>query len=86
MEYEWDEEKNRANNERRQLDFSEVENFDWDNAVIRRSDRFHEPRWVSIGYIGDRLHVVIFTERNGRCRIISLRIASNKERSEYAQA
>ena len=86
MEYEWDEEKNRANNERRQLDFSEVENFDWDNAAIRRTDRFHEPRRLSIVYIGDRLRVVVFAERNGRCRIISLRIANNRERSEYARA
>ncbi len=86
MEYEWDPEKNRENIERRQLDFSEVENFDWDNAVIRRSDRLGEQRWRAIGYIAERLHVVIFTERNDKCRIISFRIASNKERREYAQA
>ena len=86
MEYEWDEDKNHENIQRRQLDFSEVENFDWDNAVIRRSDRLGEQRWRAIGYIAERLHVVIFTERNDKCRIISLRIASNKERREYAQA
>lgn len=86
MEYEWDDEKNLENVERRQLDFSEVKNFDWDNAVIRRSDRFQEPRWRAIGYIGDRLHVVVFTERSDKCRVISLRIASNKERREYALA
>ena len=88
LEYEWDEEKSRANFERRQLYFSEVEKFDWGHAVIRRADRFQEPRWLAIGYIADRphLHVVIFTERNDKCRVISLRIASNKERREYAQA
>ena len=86
LEYEWDEENNRENVERRQLDFSEVNNFDWNNAVIRPSDRLQEQRWRAIGYIADRLHVVIFTERNGKCRVISLRIASNKERREYAQA
>ena len=85
MEYEWDPEKYLANVRRRQLDFSEVENFDWDHARIRRSDRFDEPRWPAIGYVGDRLHVVVFTERNGRCRIISFRIANNNERREYAQ-
>ena len=86
LEYEWDEEKNRANFERRRLDFSQVESFDWDNAVIRRSDRYLEPRWLAIGYLAGRLHVVVFTVRNGRCRIISLRVANNKERREYAQA
>ena len=84
-EYEWDEEKSRANFEKRQLDFSEVRNFVWDTAIIRRSDRFQEPRWLAIGYIGDQLHVLIFARRNGRYRIISLRKASNDERSEYAQ-
>lgn len=86
MEYEWDPEKNRENVERRQLDFSEVQNFDWDNARIRRSDRSQEPRWQAIGYIAERLHVIIFTERNDKCRTISLRVARNKERREYAQA
>ena len=86
LEYEWDEEKSRENVEKRQLDFSEVNNFDWDNAVIRPSDRLQEQRWRAIGYIGGRLRVVVFAERNERCRIISLRIANNKERIEYAQA
>ena len=86
MEYKWDQEKNRANVERRQLDFSAVEDFDWDNDLIRRSDCVNEPRWLAIGYIADKLHVVVFTERNGRCRVISLRIAGNRERRVYAQA
>ena len=86
-EYEWDEEKNRANYERRQLDFSEIRNFDWDTAIIRGSDRFQERRWLAIGHMeSDELYVVVFTRRNGRYRIISLRIASNKERIEYEQA
>ena len=86
-EYEWDEEKSRANVAERQLPFSEIENFDWDTAIIRRSDRFQEPRWLAIGHMGsDELYAVVFTRRNGRYRIISLRIASNKERIEYEQA
>ena len=86
MKYEWDEEKNRTNVEKHEIDFSEVEKFEWDTAVVRQSDRFREPRWLAIGYLVERLHVVVFTERNDRRRIISLRKASNKERREYAQA
>ena len=86
MKYEWDEEKSRVNVRERQLPFSEIENFDWDTAITRRSDRFQEPRWMAIGYIGAQLHTVVYTRRNGRYRIISLRTASAKERSEYAQA
>ena len=86
MQYEWDEEKSRANFAIRGLDFSEVRRFDWDTSITRRADRFEEPRWLAIGYIGRQLHVVIFTRRNGRYRIISLRKASHKERREYAEA
>ena len=84
--YEWDEEKNRINFEKHEIDLSEVEKFEWDTAVVRRSDRFREPRWLAIGYLGERLHIVVFTDRIYKRRIISLRIASNKERREYAQA
>ncbi len=86
MIYGWDEEKNRINFEKHEIDFSEVEKFEWDTAVVRQSDRFGEPRWLAIGYLGERLHIVVFIDRIYQRRIISLRIASNKERREYAQA
>lgn len=86
LTYEWDEEKSRLNLEERELDFSEIENFNWNTAVVRQSNRFGEERWVAIGYLSERLHVVVFTERGDRCRIISMRKASNKERREYAEA
>ena len=53
--------------------------FDWDNAVIE-SD---EPRWVVYGYIENTLHVVVFTERGEKARIISLRGASPQETIDY---
>lgn len=84
-EYEWDEEKSRTNVAERQLPFSEIGNFDWNTAVIRQSDRYGETRWLATGYIGQRLHVIVFTERGDRLRIISLRTASRRERREYAQ-
>ena len=86
MKYDWDVAKNLINIEKHRIDFSEVVNFEWNEAVVRRSDRFQEQRWRAIGYLGERLHVVIFTDRGDIWRIISLRKASNKERREYAQA
>ena len=86
MRYEWDIEKNRINLRKHKIDFSEVENFECNTAVERRSDHFQEPRWVAIGYLGERLHVAVFTDRGEIRRIVGLREASNKERSEYAQA
>ena len=85
-EYEWDEAKSRANVAERELPFSEIAQFDWDTAVTRQSDRHGETRWRSTGYIGQILYVVIFTERDNRRRIISLRTASRRERRDYATA
>ena len=45
-----------------------------------------EARYVALGYIGDRLHYVVYTMRGGKCRIISLRKANSREIRQYAQA
>ena len=37
------------------------------------------------GFIGDVLHLVVFTERGVRIRIISPRKATRKEMRDYAQ-
>lgn len=41
---------------------------------------------LAIGYIGHHLHSVVFVERKGAYRIISIRKASNREKRAYAQA
>ena len=86
MEYEWDIAKNRINLDKQRIDFPEIVNFEWNEAIVRRSDRFQEQRWRAIGYLGEGRHVVVFTDRGDMRRIISIRKASNKERREYAQA
>ncbi len=83
--YEWDETKRRANRAKHRLDFTAIEGFDWDTAVIEPSYRNDELRFTAIGYIGDRLHYVVFTERGSNIRIISLRKASKQEERRYAQ-
>lgn len=62
-----------------------MESFEWGTALIERSDR-QEVRYVATGYIGDRLHKVVFTERHDVIRIISLRKANRREEIRYAQA
>ena len=86
VEYEWDEAKREQNLEKHGVDFASVELFDWDAAVIERSDRQGEVRFGVVSFIGDRLHYVVFTERGNAIRIISLRIANAAERRWYAQA
>jgi uncharacterized DUF497 family protein len=44
-----------------------------------------ETRITAIGYIGDRLHVAVFVDRDGSRRIISLRKANQREAKNYAE-
>ena len=83
MSYEWDEAKNRSNQDEHGIDFGDIERFDWDHAVRFRSDRHGERRFAAIGYIGDRLVFVVYTERDTNLRTISMRDPSDKERERY---
>ena len=84
-DYEWDEGKRRSNLDKHGVDFGAIETFDWETALVGRSDRHGEVRFVAIGYIEDHLHQVVFTERGEVTRIISLRRASQRERRSYVQ-
>ncbi len=86
MQYEWDEAKRQSNAQKHGVDFAAVETFDWESALVERSDRGGEVRYVAIGYIDIRLYCLVFTERGIRIRVISLRCASRGEERRYAQA
>ena len=85
MEFEWDEAKRRTNLTKHGVDFAAVEAFAWASVqeIEDRRKYYGEHRWVAASMIGDRLHVLIYTRRNGRIRVISLRKASDKEMAEY---
>ena len=82
--YEWDQSKREVNLNKHGVDFADIEHFQWDSALVGRSDRHGETRYTGVGYLQDRLHVVVFTDRNGATRIISLRKAGQEERLRYA--
>ena len=84
--YEWDEAKRRGNWEKHGVDFESIVQFNWGTAMVERSDRYGEERYGGLGYIGNRLHYVVFTERGDVVRIISLRSANAGERRKYDQA
>lgn len=86
MPYEWDENKRQINRDKHTIDFEAIHFFEWSTALIEPSPRYGEMRHSAIGYIGDHLYFVIYTERGELTRIISLRRASNQERNRYAQA
>ena len=85
-EFGWNEAKRRENWEKHGVDFASIVHFSWDTAIVERSDRYGEMRHAGVGYIGDRLHYVVFTDRGEATRIISLRRASTGERNRYDQA
>ena len=85
MDYDWDEPKRIANIEKHEIDFEDIHAFDWSTAAIFSSPRYGEMRQIAIGYIGGRLHFVVFTERGEQRRIISMRKANPREVRKYAQ-
>lgn len=84
--YDWDETKRLANIEKHEIDFNDINFFEWDTSVRFDSPRYGEMRWIAIGYISGRLYYVVYTDRGALRRIISLRKANPRERRIYARA
>lgn len=80
--------KDRRNIAARGLSLDLAEELDWATAFIwedRRKD-YGERRYCVLGFIEDRLHSVVFTPRNGKPRVISLRKANKREVVRYEKA
>jgi uncharacterized DUF497 family protein len=87
VEIEFDPAKDATNTARHGVPLRAAEMFDWDTAFEREDDRFDygEVRFVAMGLIGDRLHVLIFTEgsHENAVRAISLPPAQKHEARFY---
>lgn len=83
MEYEWDPAKAKAN----LVAFEDIADFDWDTSIIKVDDRFPygERRFGASGMVNGRLHIVIYTRRDERVRLISLRKANDREVREHGK-
>ena len=56
------------------------------NAVTTRLDNrfpYGEERFVTFGYVDDRLHVAVYTVRDDAIRLISVRKANQREQRRY---
>ena len=89
MEFEWDESKAAANLEKHGVSFEEAKTvFDNVLAVIF-DDEAHsvgERREIIIGHSrNNRLLLISCAERSNTIRIISVRLASRREREDYEQ-
>lgn len=87
MEIEFDPAKDRTNVAKHGVSLQAAGGFDWGSALEREDDRFDygEVRFVALGMIGDRLHVLVFTEgsNDDAVRAISLRPAEKHEARFY---
>jgi uncharacterized DUF497 family protein len=87
MEISFGSDKDEINIKKHGIALIDAEEFDWATAIYTLDDRkdYGERRFIAMGFIGTRLHVVIFTPRDGGARIISLRKANSRERRNYEQ-
>ena len=80
MEFEWDENKRERNRSRHKVDLLEgVQLFDGRPVITFPSPRGDEARFATTGLIGAKFYTVIWTERGGAIRLISLRRARDAE-------
>jgi uncharacterized DUF497 family protein len=77
--------KSGRNAAERGLPFELAAEFDFEAASIWQDMRhdYGEMRYVAIGRIGERLHVLCFTETDDGIRVISLRKANDREVKRY---
>jgi uncharacterized DUF497 family protein len=79
--------KNERNIAARGISFDAARDFDFATALIGEDDRrdYGEMREVAFGFIGERIHVLVFTMRGETCHVISLRKANKREVRTYVQ-
>ncbi|UVK47792.1 BrnT family toxin [Mesorhizobium sp. AR07] len=87
MKFEGDDEKAKKNKAKHGVSFELAEAFDYDNAMIFEdaSEDHGEERFVGIGFIGNTIHQIVYTPRDGNIRVISLRRATRQEISDYVE-
>ena len=84
MEFEFDEQKSKANKAKHGIDFVEAQTLWEDMDLLEIPARTEdEPRTIMIGRIGEKHWSAIITYRNERVRIISVRRSRKEERELY---
>ena len=88
MRISYDSAKNQRNVRDRGLSFDSAAEFDFEcalYAVDKRLD-YGETRYVAVGTLGVRLHVLCFAETPDGIHVISFRKANSREVNRYAKA
>ena len=91
ISFEWDEEKNRANQQSHRVSFEEAQSVFLDEDALQFYDEVHsddEDRYIMVGLSSHlRLLLVVhtFREKDGVIRVISARKPTAKERRVYLE-
>ena len=88
MQFEWDEAKNLENIRKHRIDFADIPEMFDHPLLIELDERFDygEDRWIGIGFLGNGVAVVVWTERQDDViRIIAARRANQYERQRLEQ-
>lgn len=88
MRISYDSAKNQRNVRDRGLSFDSAAEFDFEDALYAVDERqdYGETRYIAVGMLGVRLHVLCFAETPDGIRVISFRKANTREVNRYAQA
>ncbi len=87
MRITYDAAKNERNIRRRGLSFDRAADFEFESARIyidKRKD-YGETRYVALGRLDGRVHVLCFCETEDGIRVISFRKANSREVKRYAK-
>lgn len=87
MKVRYDPRKDARNTAERGLSFERATDFVWETALIAEDDRksYPERRFVALGYLDSRLHVLCFTPTEDGIRVISFRKANKRETRRYEE-
>jgi hypothetical protein len=87
VKIEFDPQKSARNEADRQLPFERAADFGWPDAIIIPDERndYPESRFVAVGYLDARLHVLCFTPIEGGIRVISFRKANIRKARRYGK-
>lgn len=88
MKIEFDPAKNERNIRERDLPFQLVADFEFETALFQEDLRkdYPERRFVAVGFLNRRLHILCFTPIAEGIRVISFRKANRREEKHYAEA
>lgn len=80
--------KNNTNIQQRGLSFDRATDFDYEAALVTHDSRKHygEDRYIALGLLDGRVHVLVFTPTADGIRVISFRKANKREVRTYENA